>query len=406
MPDVDELHSTKVSPIDRLPTEVLSHILSFVPPEPHLPRNKVVVRVRCISRRIRTLVDLLPFWYEEGFFFDQICPLPPSPSHEKVVQVATFTHDLLLDRHLRDCLAQRKRRWTISSPELFRVLADMIPGFRDTAEYLFLGYRNGFGDLTALLHGFTNLRELHTWSECPIDVATLPPSLRRLRIGHSLSSIHSPPLTTCSCTFESVENLVHFEFAQYMFGWLPGLRPILPIRSATTLQSLNLFLAPYADYAPLDMFPNVTNLGIMTSYSSFFRYMQHSVLRLSAFRINIKELDAFIGFSTALTSPSLRSVEHLRVGTDCDPLEPEPVLDALEPVLATIAEMPLLESVSFSTPVRKEWAGYLRRFRRLQSLRWRTGLPRDEVNLDEVGTAFETALGHLQPTPRVEVSLG
>jgi hypothetical protein len=142
----------------------------------------------------------------------------------------------------------------------------------------------------------------------------------------------------------------------------------------------------------------------MTGQYSFFQYLQNSVLPLSTFRVTVSEADAFIGFSTALTSPSLRAVQHLGVATNWDPEDPNPVREALEPVLATIAELPHLESVSFDSPLEKDWAVYLTRFRQLQSLRWNTWFPFISTGIDEVRTAFETALDHIHPRPRVEVS--
>jgi F-box domain len=393
---MDELHSTRVSLIIRLPPEVLSLVLSFaIPPEPHATPHGVVIRLRSVCRRMRTLIDQLPFWLHDAFTFYQLCPTRQLPEPESKARIAAFALNLLQDRHLREHLGRRKRRWSVTSLEMFKVLVQMIPGFKETTEWLLFSDLTGFGDLSALLKGFTNLGQLSVWSQCPIQVGTLPPSLRHLRFDHS------PPSTTCTCNFQSIEHLDHFELNHYKFGWIPRLDCLLPMKSSATLQTLALHLAPIVEFSRLDSFPNVTNLSVMTGRSSFFQYLQNSVLGLDTFHVTVANVDAFVGFTTALTSPSLRAVERLRVGANFDPDDPDPVREALEPVLATIAEMPLLESVSFSAPLRKDWSVYLRRFRRLQSLRWNIWFPSAEI--DEVRTAFEAALEHIHPTPRVEV---
>jgi hypothetical protein len=208
-----------------LPTELLSKILSYVLPigclatrnETDFPTSfKALCAFRSVCRTIRSVADNLPFWCDESFLLEQLCPWS---IREYPYDAARYIEGFLEDNHLRESLS-RKKEWNINDYDSFRfkarlskMLVRMVPEFKENAESLtgfafpVLRKRRREIDLDKLLQECPRLREFDfTSKRVHVHAENLPATLRRLSFTH----YNSPAFGHCTCNFNGVRNLEYF----------------------------------------------------------------------------------------------------------------------------------------------------------------------------------------------------
>jgi hypothetical protein len=90
------------------PPEILFEIMSYYFMFESGTWREVCCTSRSICRKIRSVIDNLPFWYDEDFQFEWLCP--EDLKHHTAV--AKYLGECFLaDNHLKECLSRRKRKW-------------------------------------------------------------------------------------------------------------------------------------------------------------------------------------------------------------------------------------------------------------------------------------------------------
>jgi hypothetical protein len=394
-----------------LPAEVLSIILSLAVPyicpfHRHTPVGRVTLVespfhcVRSTCRTFRQIVDQLPFWQDDQFDIadiEQFRCEPWWPTYDStytpgLVEQPVATVALLSDPHLQQCLV-RKTGWVAASPRVFETLAREIPSFGQGVRYLDLPN----GEFCQWVHvtntlrdAFPILEDLHIYSEDHIHLNTLPQTLQKF-------TLTGPLVTTCDC-HNDLPILKEFNYCTGDEDLEDDAGPftferLLPFSSRNTLQRFDFDFG--IDWEPTDdafqSFSLLQRLGNLTTlimgYVSphIFRFLARSSFRLQKFKASTGVLDSLQSFRDLLDSPVLHNVEDLSFdfGMDKDTTTEEG--QEFEPLIQTIANLPVLESLKLLYPLKAEWFRHFENASGLKRVVWYYDRFADRAPVNESG---------------------
>lgn len=412
-------HETQpLSPIFRLPTDLLFDILSLVVPfvsplgfqppcegrvTPKITESPLHC-VRSTCRDFRRIADQLPFWYADDFDISDILKFEPKSSASKmtwgtkisdpVPPYSPYLEVILSDSHLQRCL-DRKTHWFVANPRLWEALVHSMPDFGPHIQYLKLkgnGEYYPYNQITPTLFAICPvLTYLEIESANHICPDGLPKTLEILRI--------TGPRTDCDCWHSDCDccdcenhlpNLEELHHTSLDHGTPTPLdfRRVLPLQSTESCRELRLeFATPwppsihsYKDFELLHQFKNLTSL-IIPLTSGICRDLLESPLRLKEFRTTVFHHDlVYAGaFVDLLNSPILQLVESLGYtfslqGYSWQILEPEPLhienVYVYEPLVRTIAKLPKLEHLDLGYPLLRPWLEHFRSSPALKRISW------------------------------------
>jgi hypothetical protein len=430
--------STRKLVILDLPNEVLHKILSFLP-DPSSADSQVwyededgkllkvsqPLLLRSVSRRFRTIVYELDFWYDYQFTFADLA----NPGYS----VSVFTRNrqeeqllkvLFTDADLVHSLG-RKREWKFTGLGGLMAVLKGIPMFRQNVRKIDLEMLddetprhesepsppNIAIEKLATCHHVTTL-SLHLTDNVDLDAIAISfPSLEVLYFSQSLEysgSLHN---------FNSLR-IVSVE------SWsidISTMSTFLPLNCSETLTELAIeggkISNPAFDTRPLDTFVNLKSLAIDPLCDSICDYIVRAQIHLHSFQTSlIRRYVSVDKFFNMIHAQSLRTVKEFGLTNIHDRDAPHGneeywklIIDAVSCTLVSVEELILV------APLRTSWCPFFTRMRALTLLNWDiTELYEDgntqrrqlrQVGSDEVRVraAFEKAFVHFVVKPYLAI---
>src|SRR5277367_1243690 len=283
--------------IDRLPNEILHHILSFFAADssnsfvvlsPSGVSRAVpgIIGVRWVSRRFRTIANELAFWHDIHFDVTELINL-----HQRKPRLqARHIRKLFHDEHLVGCLS-RKRDWRFSNTETFFAIVMSIPELPQTTRRVWFDcFHAGFHLAVDWLATFTSLTELQITfpndydSELPFDLGAIVdscPHLETLELSYLSeycgSLAQASNLRKLDVDFEDDSTIV--------------LSTLLPLNSAHCFQSLSIrgedleFREFDFNNGDFESLVNITNIKFETLGREFCNILIHGNFTLTSLHI-------------------------------------------------------------------------------------------------------------------------
>lgn len=336
--------------------------------------------VRSTCRTFRQIVDQLPFWQDDRFDIASVEEFRPEGYWPTLalglLERPVYTAVLLSDPHLQQCLV-RKTGWEAASPRVFETLALKIPSFGQCVRYLNLeGEFWHWVDITNILRdAFPILEDLKVYSEDHIHLNTLPRTLQKLTHLGSL-------VTTCHChndlpilkdfTFCTGGETLEDDDGPETFKWL------LPFSSRNTLECLDFDSRmeweptndAFKSFSLLQQLGNLTTLIMGYISPAVIRFLARSSFRLKKFEASTGVLDSLPCFRDLLDSPVLHHVEDLEFNFGFDKNTTTEERQEFEPLIQTIANLPVLEYLNLFYPLNADWFRHFEKAYRLKRFVW------------------------------------
>jgi len=334
--------------------------------------------LRCVCRHFRTLTAELDFWYDPDFdFTDLIRPFGDAVSWP-LYQEDKFLRALFSDANLVNSLGKRKTHWMFKSLEGLTAVLEGVPLFVQNARAIHLEIMGHDSPIKfnldiaiRLLAACSQITELSTRLADTIDLSAIAASFPFLE---SLTC----PETDSFCG--SLEQLGHLH-TLHLSAWSnPVLRhePWLPLRSAETLNELNLRYGPGVDSAffnadSLGAFVNLKSLSIHPLNESFCEFIIGARIQLDIFDTTLLQRHVPIHrFVDVLRADCLQNLNELGISnfhddtSDYNATEQywSHVFDAFTSML------PSVEEVQLDAPLHLKCCPYFARMSNLKILNW------------------------------------
>jgi hypothetical protein len=374
----------------RLPTEILSGILSIVVPSIQPERRFTVLdrkkrklknspfhAVRSTCRTFRWIVDELPFWRDDKFSIDEINLFAQPHWKGRDRNLDAHNVDVLLsDPHLCHFLG-RKTGWTFGDPFTFRALVRRIPHFGQCVRYLKLyTYHRGVDIYKTLPDSFPTLTVLDFRSKFHIHFDALPTSLQTLYFGAPLICDRD---SGCTNDFPNLDRL-SFSIPDANPLTALDFKRMLPFNSKKTLQHLQITVAemmtdPMPDFALLHQFKNLTTLQMISRILpvQLYQSLIQSPFRLTSFEASAPRISpmSIITLVRLLQSPVLQNLQNLHIsfpgGEDIN-IDDQPVYEEFVGAIVNLTDLETLNLWYYL--LHPDWIQLFRKSRRLRSVEW------------------------------------
>jgi hypothetical protein len=343
---------SKTCYIDKIPTEILQHILSFVTTpisnwelasgehDNILPPVHLLLALKAVSRRFRMITNQLDYWQNHEFL---ISGHSREPS-ERYIRV------LLNDKELVSAL-NRKKGWTFSSSIAFLIIKERIKNLGSNTTSISL--RRIRFDLSMVIHELKNFTNLNA-----LKIVFEPGSPSKINLDPIVEAC--PGLKTLDLidmpehwgTLKRVATLQKLKVTWKSNNNPDLLSSLLPFNSTKSLQSLGLerIDATITNDFTRDQFNQFFNLKHFTIYDftpTFCDMVSHGKFALSNLDITFSEIPyitnpEFRSVLSMLCAPSLQSLNHLILGTKTISVTQETEA-ATRQLVCSIAKLPNLQ---------------------------------------------------------------
>jgi len=404
---MNSLHSS--SPlILRVPNEIHHHIFSCLydlsrdEPFLHYRLNgkdyevSQMLVLRCVCRHFRTLTAELDFWYDPDFEFTDLIRPFEHGEFGPLYRETEFLRVLFSDPNLVNSLGQRKTHWVFKSLQGLMAVLEGVPLFVQNARGIHLEIMDsiqatGLDIAIRLLAACSQITELSTRSADTINLSAIAASFPFLR------SLSCPETDNFRGSLEQLSHLRTLHLSAWKNRVLAN-QPWLPLRSAETLNELNLNYGPNVDTAffnpdSLRAFVNLKSLAIQYLNESFCEFIIGARIQLDIFDITLIQRRLPIHrFVDMLRADCLQNLKELGLSNF---LDDESNHNATEQYWSRIFDaftsmLPSVEEVQLDTPLHLKWCPYFARMSNLKILNWdgsgnppfgcgRTGNPKAKI---------------------------
>jgi len=377
--------------IDRLPSEILHHILSSIRsrgdikhPDYDAEFISTIFRLRWVSRRFRRIATELDFWLDDDFDFyfefEKIAErvLKPRIGNDQL-RTVRYVQILLNDDYLLHRL-QKKSGWKFSGIEMFLVFLVSNLHVPSIAERVtMVKMEEALPVALGQLADFNVLKELviENVGNMTIDLS----SIAKFQLLEKLKILDAWRFTGTLAKATRMESFA-ISFDSRAICNIDDLALSLPSGSPQSLTSLSIkFFKVGWDYfygKSFDPFINLKSLSI-----HFVTPELCYMLRDAKFSLNSLEAWVFSDSNTIfatdksvltmLTAPSLQSLKnlkfnvgHVKVNKMSEIHDEKVTLEILDPIVSAITQLCELETLTLEMGLRLSW---LERFGRLRNLK-------------------------------------
>lgn len=364
------MESATICYIDRIPNEILSHILSVLGP-PHYDYNyKDLVAARQVSQRFRSVVNNLDFWHRGELDFSVLFGIYQrlSPRRE-----ARYIKNVLDDNDLV-CHLNRKSGWAFFNIETFTTIVNRIPELRrNTHKIAFVYFHEALNFTIDSLATFTHLTELilkvDDRDAYTVDLDAIVescPNLEKLDIESLLKYCGSLAPAT---KLQKLNFIISTENSDAV----NVLSAILPINSAHSLTQLGVTFNLDTNNIPPDRFAPFLNITHFTTQSvclAICDILVHGSFKLTYLDITgyaegyDASFDALLSIFKATSLKSLRSFQLK--------LEPVPTdaltLEKAAQLSSAIINLRHLESLDYFANCSTSWFDHVANLRNLKTI--------------------------------------